>query len=85
MPKLIDKDKFFAMKLMGFTNTEIARRLGCSTRQITRLCKGLVMDKAGLKIKDGDVESALREFFKSFESGEKAGARFGLTRQAVLK
>jgi hypothetical protein len=85
MPKLIDKNRVYEMKKMGFSNREISKRLNCSTRQLSRICKGLVIDKSGLNVKDREVELSLRDLYLQYESGDKVAERFGISRQAILK
>lgn len=86
MPKLIDKESVIKMAITGFTRVEIAKRLGCSERQVRRILKKHpVMEGEKGLVKDGEVESAMRIFFLKWESGERVGERFGVTRQAVLK
>jgi len=98
---MIDTNRLIKMIEMNFTQKEIARRLGCSTRQLRRKIKELNIDKKNTIKPDSSTsrlekksaplritkenETALREFFCQFESGEQAAERFGITRQAILK
>ncbi len=85
MPKLIDKVRVAEMLGIGFTQAEIAKRLDCSDRQIRRIRKRLNLKNSTKLVESEDHEFALRNFFLSFESGEKVAEKFGLTRQAILK
>jgi transcriptional antiterminator len=84
---MINKDSVVSMTKMGFTQKEIAERLGCSTRQIRRVLKEIGSSSTGnsrIDI-DQDTESTLREFMLTFSNGERAANSFGITRQAILK
>jgi hypothetical protein len=84
MPKVIDKEMVIGMVKMGFKQAVIADRLGCSTRQIRRIFRGLGLKADKIKL-DTDVEEIVRDLCLRFESGEKASLRFGVSRQAILK
>ena len=86
MPKIIDKTRVIEMAIMGFAQVEIAKRLGCSCRQVRRIIKQNPDLGKSKNIKmDKIIEPALRQYFLAFESGERTAERFGLTRQAILK
>ncbi len=87
---MIDREKVFQMAKTGFTKTEIANRLGCSRRQVTRIVKRIEMDKnvkfsVNYDLRDKDVENAVRGFCFAWEGGQATANRFGVSRQAIFK
>jgi transcriptional regulator with XRE-family HTH domain len=85
MPKLIDKQRVYGMRSMGFTQAEIAERLGCSVRQVRRILCAANLHTPPAKAGTPLIEGTLRNIYKKFLPGEAVGVRFGVSRQAILK
>lgn len=78
----IDKDVVLQMGRTGFSRAEIARRCGCSTKQVGRIL-GAGADRKLSRIVE-QTEDVMREFFLVVESGADASKRFGISRQAIF-
>lgn len=78
MAARIDRTQVLRMDATGFSRTEIARRLKCSVKQLSRIL-GPAKKRTG-KISD---DSYLKEFFMNIENNAAVASRFGVSRQAI--
>lgn len=70
----------------GFSKVEIAKRAGCSTKQVRRIERDVEETlNNNLPAPDPETENELRKFYLKFESAERVSERFGVSRQAILK
>lgn len=72
------------MTELGFSQAQIAERLGCSVKQIQRVQKKLNIKSNRCSV-DPEQESHLRSFMMTFSSAGKTAGMFGVSRQALLK
>lgn len=79
---MADHKRIRAMYNTGFKVKDIAERCGCSRRTVHRVVSNTA---GGTKVADKEVEKTLRNFFREFEGCENAAARFGISRQGLLK
>lgn len=86
----INKEVVFQMLRTGFTGVQIAERLKCSPRQISRIKREIEKQKnikfyKNMNLKDPQIERSLRDYYAAMESPEAVAKRFGVTKQAIIK